>query len=358
MTCVRISVRSRETEGKSFRKLAKRIGAILRMNRAHVTRVSRLMLLELLAAAALAFHDPAPPSARPIILLVHGRGQLGRDTSALRRELQRSLEAGLNLPVTDSLFQDGDVRLVWYADVLDPRSEEGCQYHEANPRSRERWERRGGSQEFWNAARGFLGFAASAVDSVNGDAARALLGDLLFAGDLWKRCGAEERVATALGHAAREGRPVILVSHSFGALVTYGYLEGYRAPPGTSAPDVRRWITLGSMLGVPAVRQLMLGEGGTSLPRPSVVQRWLNLRDLDDPLSSRAAEEGVESNAVELETGVRGGSLAHELPTYLRDPPSARAIAYGWCNAFPRRGAAPEWCALVSDATSALPSPR
>ena len=316
------------------------------------------MLLGLLAAFALAVHDAAPHSARPLILIVHGRGQLGRDTSALRRELQRSLEAGLNLPVTDSLFHDGDVRLVWYADVLDPRSDEGCQFHEDNSHSRARWERRGGAQGFWDLARGLVGMAASAMDSANGDAARALLGDLLFAGDLWKRCGAERRVADALALAALEGRPVVLVSHSFGALVTYGYLEGYRAPAGNRVPDVRRWITLGSMLGVPAVRQLMLGDGSASLPRPAVVQNWLNVRDPDDALAARAAEEDSLSNARELETGGRGGSLAHELPTYLRDPRAARAIAFGWCSAFAAARAAPEWCVLVSDATSTTETPR
>lgn len=313
------------------------------------------MLLALLAAAALAVHDPAPATARPIILIVHGRGQLGRDTSALRRDLQRSLEAGLNLPVTDSLFHDGDVRLVWYADVLDPRSDDGCHFHEANSHSRERWEQRGGAQGFWNLARGLVGLAAGALDSVNGDATRGLLGEMLFAGDLWKRCGAERRVAEALTVAALEGRPIVLVSHSFGALVTYGYLEGYRTPVGIRAPDVRRWITLGSMLGVSAVRQLMLGDIGTSLPRPPLVQDWLNLRDPDDALAARAAEEDSISSALELETVVRGGSLAHELPTYLRDPRAARAIAYGWCSAFTAARAAPEWCALVSDATSQAP---
>lgn len=288
---------------------------------------------------------------RPVILIVHGRGQLGRDTTSLRVELQRSLEAGLKLPVADSLFRDGDVRLVWYADVLDPRSEEGCRYHESNPRSRERWERRGGAQSFWDLARGVIGMAAASLDSAGADGARGVLGDLMYAADLWKRCGAERRVADALDQAARESRPVILVSHSFGAIVTYGYLEGYKPADSRTPVEVRRWVTIGSVLGVPAVRQLLLGDSRTSLPRPAAVRSWLNVRDPDDALSARVTEDGGPSNAMEVETTV-GGVLAHELYSYLRDRKAASSVVAAWCAAFPGRDAAPAWCVQVPDVTS------
>lgn len=310
-----------------------------------------MLLLILAAVLAGAPTMPARPDSTPVILLVHGRGQLGRDTASLRREWQRSLEAGLQLPVADSLFRGGDVRVVWYADVLDPRSEEGCRFLDTNPRSRERWERRGGAQGFWDLARGVLGLVADAADSTDGDNARGFIGDLLFAADLWKRCGAERRLAEALERATREGRPVILVSHSFGALVTYGYLEGYRSV-GAPPPDVRRWITVGSMLGVAAVRQLLLGDGSSELPRPALVRSWLNVRDPDDAFAARAAEGGGRSNAVEIETDARGGPIAHELPSYLRNPKTARAIVFAWCAAFGDRRAAPAWCLDVADADS------
>lgn len=314
------------------------------------------MLLSLLAAAFAGVHVPlAPtrPDTAPIILIVHGRGQLGRDTASLRREWQRSLEAGLRLPVTDSLFRDGDVRIVWYADVLDPRSDEGCRFLETNPRSRERWQRRGGAQEFWHLARGVLGIVAGAADSAGSDDARGFIGDLLYAADLWKRCGAERRLADALEQAAGERRPVILVSHSFGALVTYGYLDGYRPAPGARPPEVRRWITIGSMLGVPAVRQLLLGHDSRALPRPPIVRRWVNIRDRDDAFAARAAEKGAASDVLEIETAERGGSLAHELPSYLRDPAAARAIVSAWCASFATSGSAPRWCSEVPDAAPA-----
>src|SRR5215211_3007215 len=68
-------------------------------------------------------------TARPIILLVHGRGMFGRDTAELRAQWQHALEAGARSgtpSATGPLLTDGDVRLVWYADVLDPMSSASC----------------------------------------------------------------------------------------------------------------------------------------------------------------------------------------------------------------------------------------
>lgn len=318
-------------------------------------RLKIVAIAVLLALGALwlaPVHAQSGGAGRPIILMVHGRGQLGRDTTSLRVELKRSLEAGLQLPVTDSLFRDEDVRLVWYADVLDPASEEGCRYHAANPRSRERWEQRGGAQAFWDLARGVLGLVATGLDSTGADEARGLLGDLLFAADLWKRCGAEHRLAVALDAAAKAGRPVVLVSHSFGALVTYGFLDGFRQDPDAPRVDIRHWITIGSMLGVPAVRQLLLGDSGSSLPRPSIVRTWLNVRDPDDALSAPVAGDGAASNASEIETRARGGAVAHELSSYLRDPIASAAIVHSWCASFGMYNPAPEWCSRVPDPVS------
>src|SRR5688572_29351542 len=69
-------------------------------------------------------HDES--QSRPIVLLVHGRGQFGRDTADIRTEWQRSLETGLGKLTRQPLIDSSDVRLVWYADVLDPASSAGC----------------------------------------------------------------------------------------------------------------------------------------------------------------------------------------------------------------------------------------
>src|SRR5947207_5907109 len=115
----------------------------------------RFLILPFVAAAAVvgASHDVAVQSARPLVVLVHGRGQLGQDTATLRREWKRDLDSSLSL-VGMPRVRDEDVRLAWYADVLDPESDSVCTTAvSSNP----------DSLSFGDLARGFLGFLASAV---------------------------------------------------------------------------------------------------------------------------------------------------------------------------------------------------
>src|SRR5215207_6554002 len=92
-------------------------------------------LRTLLPAAALALATSVPAATRaahepprPVVLLVHGRGQAARDTAELRRELLKALQAGTREVAGSALLGEDDVRLVWYADAVDPRSGDatGC----------------------------------------------------------------------------------------------------------------------------------------------------------------------------------------------------------------------------------------
>src|SRR5258708_2892961 len=60
-------------------------------------------------------------SGRPIVLLVHGRGYLTRDSAAFRRESLSALRESAFRATGDSLLADSDLRLVWYADLMDAR---------------------------------------------------------------------------------------------------------------------------------------------------------------------------------------------------------------------------------------------
>jgi hypothetical protein len=80
-----------------------------------------LSLAVVLAGCIGASYSPSP-ELRPVVILVHGRGHLGQDTAALRREWKRDLDSSLTL-VGMPRLADADVRLAWYADVLDPDSE-------------------------------------------------------------------------------------------------------------------------------------------------------------------------------------------------------------------------------------------
>src|SRR3954470_10286918 len=75
-------------------------------------------------------------SGRPILLLVHGRGMLDRDTAQARKLWVDGLRTGAATVTRASVFEDSDLRVVWYADVLDPASDAGCDYAAADPRAR------------------------------------------------------------------------------------------------------------------------------------------------------------------------------------------------------------------------------
>src|SRR4051812_7227416 len=98
------------------------------------------LLASFVLAGGLASGIIAPAAAqndrgRPVILLVHGRGMLDRDSALTRRLWYQGLTSGAATLTRAPLIEDRDVRVVWYADVLDPRSSEGCDYSRNDPRA-------------------------------------------------------------------------------------------------------------------------------------------------------------------------------------------------------------------------------
>ena len=88
-------------------------------------------MLRVLAALAFATTLALPTEddrGRPVVILVHGRAMLDRDTAATRKMWLNALTAGGKSITALPLLSDRDVRVVWYADVLDPRSSAGCDY--------------------------------------------------------------------------------------------------------------------------------------------------------------------------------------------------------------------------------------
>jgi hypothetical protein len=271
--------------------------------------------------------------SRPIVLLAHGRGQFGRDTAEIRTEWQRSLETGLGKLTRQPLIDSSDVRLVWYADVLDPTSSAGCN---ANPSSTPQRT----TEDEVDVLQLLLGVTStlftSLYESMPEDSRysmRALVGDMLYLGDRWRRCAVERRFESALTQAAREGRPVILVAHSFGSLVAYSYLRADRAHSG-GTPRIHRYVTLGSMLGIPELRELLLGRVGP-LSLPTGVGSWVNVRHVRDPFAVPLADSTTGKRGPTIREVVTSGSAVdpHDIVTYLRDPATARAIAWAWCDA-------------------------
>lgn len=267
-----------------------------------------------LAGAAL---PPAPAQGpRPLVILVHGRGQLGFDSAATRREWKRDLDSAL-ATVGLPRLRDEDVRLAWYADVLDPASAGECAVASTSAVDEL------GLGDF---ARGFLASLTSVMsESDESFGARGLFGDILYFVDRGTRCAAEQRVGDALASAAREKRPVIVVAYSLGSLVTYAYLSTARQD--AQLPSELRLVTLGSPLGMREIRDLVLESGADTLRAPRGVKSWDNVYDPDDFFSAPLSGKGVRDRATESASNYD----AHQIRRYLRDRSTGLALGHAIC---------------------------
>jgi pimeloyl-ACP methyl ester carboxylesterase len=296
-------------------------------------------MLRLIAGLAIAVTLGAPKEddrGRPVVLLVHGRGLLDRDTAATRKMWFDAISSGAGRVDGQRLYSDRDLRVVWYADVLDPRSPSGCDYKSSDARAR-----RANSdpelRQVVSTAGSILGAITALVDDSGAvGQLRALSADAAFLTDMRKRCAAEQRLGDALDQARKEGRPVILVAHSLGAVVAYDYLST-RADTGL----VERLVTIGSLVGSPDLRRLLIGgDEADTLTRPPSVKSWINIRNDNDWF---AAPITVGKDVVTAAPS--GEPDPHEMVGYLRGSATNVEVAADWCAAFASK--APAACASV-----------
>ncbi len=302
-----------------------------------------LAVLLLIWANATAAQPAHANEGRPVVLLVHGRGQFGRDTAELRREAVQAIQQSVAALTGDALVAGDDVRLVWYADVLDARAHDPsdvCASRATGSPSK--------SDTLVNAVTMFASLASAFFDVVSDEAKgrdahelRSLAADMRFFGDPGARCAAEDRVAAALAIAERQRRPVILMAHSLGALVSWQYLLHRTDDPRSPPPYLSRWITLGSPLGSADVRQLLFGDAEDRLTLPLRVGSWVNVIGDGDPFASTIAarrDPTPEPRMLDVITESAHDD-PHQLLSYLMDPATALALVGGWCDSLSDRSA-------------------
>ena len=312
-----------------------------------------ITLIALIAGFGLV-HAATPGAGRPLVLIIHGRGLLGRDTSALRREWQSALDRGARGIAGGPLLRDSDVRLVWYADVLDPAANAACATGDTHRGRMESGD--SGVQDVLGVFSTLLTWASGGTDGTSGGDSlelRSFLGDLLYVADARRRCSAEQRLATALGDAHAQRRPVVLVAHSFGSLVAYGYLSGAR-DTAASERVIERFVTIGSLLGDDGIRELLFGTlGSHRLALPLGVRSWINIRRAEDPFAAPIVAEGENGSTqlkdVLLQSSASGPVLAHDITGYLADPATAQAVLGAWCSAFEASADTPSRCTAIQD---------
>ena len=233
-------------------------------------------------------------------------------------------------------LEDGDVRIVWYADVLDPRSGDGCDYAATDLRARRDAKTDAELKQMLGFAGGFINLISAFADDSAAKEIRALSADASFLGDVRKRCAAEARLGEAIERARKEGRPIILVAHSLGALVAYDYLSSR-----SDTAVVQELITIGSMAGASELRRLVIGGDSTDVfTVPSSVKEWTNIRNANDGLAlPLTIGRDIVTNPPSDEPD------PHEMVGYLRGTMTAREILNAWCAAMP--GNRPRGCIEV-----------
>jgi hypothetical protein len=276
-------------------------------------------------AAASAQTIPMQHEPRPIVLMLHGRGVDNADSTYLRRAWLDALNQGLVGVGGTALLGADDFRLIWYADALDPRAPSSCRGATSAASQ--------GVAAVLATAGTLMGVAADLVGDQEAAALRQLAGDMLYLGDEGKRCVAEERLVDALASARVQNRPVVLIAHSFGSLLAYHHLERRDS---VGAPPVQRLVTIGSLIGRPELRELLLGANGRRTELPAGVGSWVNVRDPNDLFAAPLTGLGSDSAHVLDRTTERpSGPDPHDAARYLTDPATARAVLESWCAALP-----------------------
>jgi hypothetical protein len=203
---------------------------------------------------------------------------------------------------------------------------ERVEYAKDDPRARREAKEDPAFKSLISLAGGILSLLSTTVDDSDAvNQTRGLASDATFLADARKRCAAEQRLGDAIASAKREGRPVILVAHSLGAVAAYDYLSSR-----SDTNIVQRFITLGSPLGSAAVRKMLIGGDSTDVITKLVsVRDWVNIRHAADDL---AMPTGVARDTTISAPG--DDPSPHELLGYLHDAATAREILSGWCGAF------------------------
>jgi pimeloyl-ACP methyl ester carboxylesterase len=171
------------------------------------------------------------------------------------------------------------------------------------------------------------------------------LAERVGAGDVraWRKRGAKYGATRrVLDEAMRidGNRPLIIVAHSMGGLVTYDYLV--RRPAGErpeDAPRISRLITLGTQVGNPFYAKRLDTTKLVPHAYPRSVGDWINIHDREDPLGfalydwhgKMLFERGnTPHQPTDLTVNI-SSRYHHQIDAYLQHRYVARAITAAWC---------------------------
>lgn len=168
-------------------------------------------------------------------------------------------------------------------------------------------------------------------------------------------CETNLRLQLVLDRAAEQKRPVIIVAHSMGAMVTLDHL--WRS--GGAKYDVRRLVSLGAQLGMPDLLRYLAGAGSEVPLLPRAITDWTNIKGERDllgytvaPGTVRFIKGGPVVNSIQPTGDLRD---AHDIARYLQLRTTATAIAEAYCDAL-EISLRPAACGAVPSLALATPN--
>jgi hypothetical protein len=274
-----------------------------------------------------------PAMGRPIVVLIHGRDQGKRLEADVKKEWLDAFSQGMKQASLPHLVPSSDVEFVWYGDIYaDDGVDRTCPYVQAIPPPEQATR-----QELSDAVRRFLVSVVSKIPGLETKLADILVHDTeQYLSKANYRCATDQRLVKILDQAHSQNRPVILVAHSMGTLVSFSVLRRYDVSGGV---PIVQFVTMGSQLGLNEVLRSLDGSH-TSIPVkvPISIQRWANVDAKGDLMALR--QKGffdatkVEREPADVDVD-NGSKTPHSSTLYLEQHVVTSTIARAYCAAFP-----------------------
>lgn len=286
--------------------------------------------------------------SKPIVLFVHGRGQSEKHEADVRGLFYDTFEASQKKHTGSVIIGTEDLRFVWYADVIDPRSQppqfsQNCRF--AEDRSLPTSIKQRLRNELIDAAqkRGLddFGLKVLARDT------------FLYLSQVAVRCEADARVLREVEAAAAEGRGIIVVAHSMGGIVSFSAIQKL-SQVASSSFSIAHFVTVGTQVGLEPVLRGLSGEMvRPPVPVPVAVQKWTNFMNRGDALAfeTEGMFEATDRKRKPFDDEINAEGRRHAITTYLNDRNVVTSIVDTWCALV---GEANPNCASAMSSTNAV----
>ena len=289
---------------------------------------------QLFAIMALTFSTTAVAQS-PAIVFVHGRGQEGRSRAEVRQEFVGAFERRQREWLGRVIVPAANVGFVWYADAINPGSTQAssvaCASLSSAPVPTE-----------LNDLRSELMALAQSLN-LDGPALRLITEDTYrYLSSGQTRCEADTRLGVELRARGFTARPLILIAHSMGGIVSFASLQqNAQTLDDSRLYRVERYVTLGTQLGTPLILKGIVGSYiQPPVPVPRTIRSWANFKNRGDRLAFdvRNSMKVSDPSRRPREIMINAPGDRHAIGTYLSNREVLRAILYPWCRAHSAAG--------------------